>query len=68
MLCQREGEEGGNETPCKQFSLFSLELAVLWKDFLMFKVLAASLRKGPAAFSSAAGNNGAGAPCDSVEA
>ena len=33
--------------------LFSLEPALWWKDFLMFKVLAASVRKGPASFSSA---------------
>lgn len=54
--------------PRKQFSLFGLELAVLQKHFLMFTVLAASLRKGPAAFSPVAGNKGAGAPWDSVEA
>lgn len=40
--------------PTNNSPLFSLELALWWKDFLMFKVSAASLRKGPASLSSAA--------------
>lgn len=59
MLCQRAGVGRRKWEPLPNNSLlFSLELALLWKDFLMFKVLAASLRKGPASFSSAAGKKG----------
>lgn len=48
------GRKGGSEKLLANNPLlFSLELARLGKDFLMFKVLEASFRKGSAAFFSA---------------